>query len=383
MKRIFPLLAFLLFISCTRFYPWIPTHRPDSGNQRARSTSIFLSSDRHGSADGNNFVKVLTKAVEGSAVTPSAVVIDGDLVGHGRDRTPEFSVADIYNEMDSVLDVRSHELILTYGSHDAKCTEGYSAFLSGPHRCDGYYVYGVSFAQMTYATDEAASADIALAEEEDKNAAEEDSSGESRPKRKRGYRGLDTKDRLGISAESGADSFLHWVSSLSDNSPILVVSHVPLHAHRGDNVGAETWFKALSVAARAHDILFVWGHNHTLEEMAGRPPREGQSSDKNPLLDRDNYLLVPGDRITLQSSVDSVSVTGRLHFTYVNAGYLKLGYGSVVTFTDSRGIGRYDKMKIERFTINEADTLAGVFGNTGRKNPYETALEHGPLYLLK
>jgi hypothetical protein len=64
----------------------------------------------------------------------------------------------------------------------------------------------------------------------------------------------------------------------------------------------------------------------------------------------------------------------RLNFTYMNAGYLKLGYGSVITFTDSDRHGRYDRMRIQRFSINEADTLAGVFGNTGKKNPYETPL---------
>ena len=37
---------------------------------------------------------------------------------------------------------------------------GYEAFLSGPRRFDGYYVYGVSFAQMSFATDSAAVAAI-------------------------------------------------------------------------------------------------------------------------------------------------------------------------------------------------------------------------------
>ena len=34
-----------------------------------------------------------------------------------------------------------------------------------------------------------------------------------------------------------------------------------------------------------------------------------------------------------------------------------------------RGEGRFDHVRIERFTINEADTLNSTFGNTGRPNP--------------
>ena len=148
---------------------------------------------------------------------------------------------------------------------------------------------------------------------------------------------------------------------------------MPLHAHRHDNVGAQTWFNALSEASLRRDIIFLWGHNHTLEERGSVPPPGGNSAD-NPLLDRDYYLLVPGETLTVQTAVDSVGVDMRLNFTYMNAGYLKLGYGSVITFTDSGRHGRYDRMRIQRFSINEADTLAGVFGNTGKKNPYETPL---------
>lgn len=367
MKKIL-LLCVLTLTACTKWSSVVifqPSgHGPVSGAE-VRRTSIFVSSDRHDGPAGNHFAAVLRAAVAGSDVTPDVVLINGDLVGNGRDFSPAFSVADIYHEMDSVLDSRTHELLLTYGSHDAGCQEGYSAFLSGPHRCDGYYVYGLSFAQMTFATDEAAQKAIALAQE--------DSTGENRL----AYRGIDTSDRLGISAESGSESFLRWVSSLTDNAPVLVVSHVPLHAHRHDNVGAQTWFNALSEASLRRDIIFLWGHNHTLEERGSVPSPGGNSAD-NPLLDRDYYLLVPGETLTVQTAVDSVGVDMRLNFTYMNAGYLKLGYGSVITFTDSGRHGRrYDRMRIQRFSINEADTLAGVFGNTGKKTPYETSLS-GP-----
>lgn len=36
------------------------------------------------------------------------------------------------------------------------------------------------------------------------------------------------------------------MSTIADRDPIVVMSHVPLHANRGDNPGALTWYKALT-----------------------------------------------------------------------------------------------------------------------------------------
>ena len=141
---------------------------------------------------------------------------------------------------------------------------------------------------------------------------------------------------------------------------------MPLHAIRKDNLGAQVWLKALNWAGRKHDIFFLWAHNHTTEDSAGR---YGGS-----LFDRDNYLLVPGDSILVQTPVDSVTKKEPLRFTYVNAGYVKKGYASVFTFTDSQNSGRYDRVRIERFTVNIDDDQNGTFGATLRQNPYEATL---------
>ena len=87
-------------------------------------------------------------------VTPSVVLLGGDYVGSGPDQgetgQPVFSLADLRAEIFSSLDPSKTDLFFTYGSHDRNCADGYSAFFSGPHQCDGYYIYGVSFAQMAY-----------------------------------------------------------------------------------------------------------------------------------------------------------------------------------------------------------------------------------------
>lgn len=133
---------------------------------------------------------------------------------------------------------------------------------------DGYFVYGVSFAQMKFATDSAAA---------------------SPDRRGRKYAGLDTLDRRGLSAETGTRCFSEWISTVPAGTPVVVMSHMPLHALRKDNLGARTWLKALNDAGRKHDIIFLWAHNHTMEE---RSERKGEEA-----VDRYSYLLVPGDSI--------------------------------------------------------------------------------------
>ena len=95
---------------------------------------------------------------------------------------------------------------------DTGSTDGYSAYLSGPVALDGYYLYGISYAQMLYATDE----QTAAAE----------------------YSYLDIDDANGISAKTASANFLSWVDSLEDSLPIIVMSHVPMHVNRNDNLGA-------------------------------------------------------------------------------------------------------------------------------------------------
>ena len=85
------------------------------------------------------------------------------------------------------------------------------------------------------------------------------------------------------------------------------------------------------------------------------------------------YLLVPGEQITIQTSVDSVSVTRPLTFTYCNGGYLKFGQATVITFsTDGRTRG-YDKMHIRRFSLGSATPMP-TFGATRHPNPYTAPL---------
>ena len=405
----------LLFAGCFQADP-PPSSRTDEGSASVLpdpdfegfSTSLVTASDRHESSKGNNLTPLLKIALAGSPNLPSVVLLDGDYVGSGGGSNPEFSVFDLYDEVDAAIP-GTPEVLPTYGSHDINCTDGYEGFFSGPIRLDGYYAYGITFAQMTYATDEEMNEALAKAEEQGDTESQGDTGdkddrpsrppeggskppegggsgggtgsggsvsgsgsggggtgggGGGRPPGGRGYKGLDKDDPYGISAESGAASFLAWVGTLSDRDPIVVASHVPLHVNRGDNYGARTWFDALQTAAASHDVIFLWAHNHTMEEHL----REGEKS-----VDRDYYLLAPGDSITLQGPKGTDAVREKVNFTYLNAGYIKLGYVTVITFTDYDRSGAYDRMHIERFSLDEEHPET-AFGDTGRPNPYDAWL---------
>jgi hypothetical protein len=332
-------------------------------------TTLFVATDRHEVGKGNNLTAMLARAVAGSGIRPQTMLLGGDYVGGMSDMTPIFSIRDIYDEVYAIVDPLNTRVMMTYGSHDNNCTEGYDAFYSGPRRSDGYYTYGISYAQMVYDTDSATTAAIRYYQEHPDE--QNDSIRPPQPEqgdslappplgggapKQMGYNGIDQADRYGISAESAARSFTQWVAAIADSDPIVVMSHVPLHATRGDNVGAMTWYKALTAAAQTHDVLLLWGHNHTLEEF-------GDS------LDQYSYLLTAGDSIDIQGDSITGVVRCPLNFTYANAGYLKLGRASVITFTDTNGNGHYDMMELRRYSL-DADQPDRQFGLTGKPNPY-------------
>ena len=341
-----------------------------------KTTSLFVASDRHEAGNGNNLAAAIQKVANRyGVVTPSVVLLGGDYVGSGPDAgdtgQPAFTLADLRSEIFSSLDPNKTEVFFTYGSHDRNCTDGYSAFFSGPHRCDGYYIYGISYAQMAYATDSLTRAAVALYDEQGDNIpgnnppppANNDST-MPMPQQPSGglraYNGIDIADPYGISAESATARFAAWADTLSGHDPIIVMSHVPIHASRNDNPGGLRWFNALSRAAQKHDIVLLFGHNHTLEER-------GNSSDSG------MYLLAPGDSITVQGDSVQGAQRQQLTFTYANAGYLKLGWCTLITFNDTDADGHPDYLQLRRFSaIGDKATL---FGSTDKPNPWLITLK--------
>ena len=312
----------------------------------------------------NHLTDLLTLVRQDStAVQPEIILLGGDNIGEGSDNSrditgypmgaPPFSMKAVDAQIAHVFGDAARGLY-TYGSHDKNETGNYAdVFFSGPVRCDGCYLYGISFAQMIYDSDEQARA--------------EDERGQT-------YSGKDLADPNGISAQTASHLFLSWVKSLDDHWPILVMSHVPLHAIRGDNSGAWTWIRALNEAAENHDIFFLWGHNHTLER--GEDDKAAEQA---------HYLLLPGEEITVQSwalneeakpvlrkVIESPASDGTkekekpeyelitqketLRFVYMNAGYIINGVGSLLTFTDTEEDGEWDRLTLKRYALDSEKT---------------------------
>ena len=296
--------------------------------------------DSEGNLIWHNHLTELLERVAADAVRPEIVLLGGDNVGEGGDKSIDatgYPIGAPYFSMTAVDAQVRHvfgdgvQTLYTYGSHDIHATDPYeTAFFSGPVSANGYYIYGVTFAQMIYDTDQQAQQ----------------------------YKGKDSDDRNGLCAQTASQRFLTWVNSLEDHRPIVVMSHVPLHANRGDNAGAWTWTRALNAACENHDIVFLWGHNHTVEKRGS-----GKA------VERANYLKMPGETLTVQSwDVDEggkavlkqgdelVVQAETLRFIYMNAGYITNGVGTLLTFSDEDENGLWDHLTAKRYALEPEDS---------------------------
>ena len=288
---------------------------------------ILIASDIHRVNGKDRLEEVLGILPKGAF---DAALIGGDLVGlaapnrdmpeeeRKRNWTPDFSVREFDQRLKAVLQPGA-KAYYTYGSHDLREAAGRTSFLAGPVDLGECWLYGISFAEMKFAREEQRAEDH----------------------RGHGYDGIDPG-----CAEEAAARFLKWAHGLKDHKPILVMSHVPLHAHRQDNLGAQIWTEALNSAGKKHDILFFFGHNHTAERKTA--------------LDRQFYLAPAGEKLPIQSAERECAREIPLNFTYANAGYIVHGCCSSVTVEEDRIILRRHAVQKEQ----------EAFGDTGIPSPW-------------
>lgn len=363
------------------------------------SVTLIFAADRHEKYSRfDDFTDVSESSIPGllaqvkdsGVVDPDAVLIAGDYVGRfGGGGNFPFSFDDLDAEIASAYGPGKVPAYYTYGSHDkmhyislSNGADGepifefsYDGFLSGPVRRNGYYLYGISFTQMNYDTDEHALADI---EKKKLNGRELE---------------LDLTDPRGVSAESASKCFLSWIDGLDDHDPIVMASHMPLHYNevRKDNQGGLIWMDALNRASEKHDIFIIWGHNHTVEERFDRG-----ESHMSSIADREYYLALPGSCVPFPTGKkeylfdeDGNPVLDRrgnqefnvshedfkIYFTYMNAGYLKLGYCHTITFSDDDNDGMFDSADIRRYSLHlDPKNDITDFGTSGYTSPLRIEL---------
>ena len=233
------------------------------------SDTIFFATDRH---EESSKLKSLLQALQ---YAPGLVVLGGDHVNN----TNSGSLASITSEIQSVYP--GVQTFYTYAAHDpnvsADNSNPYAYARTGEYyEGEDYYVYGVDQNDMQSAS----------------------------------------------SAATASANFKSWAASVDSSKVIFVMCHMPIHNRRGDNAGGATWMNALNEVGNTHDVVFLWGHNHT-----------GENSS-----DTSVYFVGVGGSLTPQGGSK-----GTINFTYMNAGYIKNGYCSMaVVNSDAVHVTRYN-----------------------------------------
>ncbi len=304
--------------------------------------SLFMASDKHTADD--KLTSILSQVSADASI--KAVLLNGDFVNN----TDTDTLANITKTVKTGLNKSSINVFYTYASHDENVGENAENFyFEGPINLGACYLYGIDFDGMTVSAD----------------------------------------------AIEDAAKFTKWVESLDDMKPILVTCHVPLHARRGDNYGAIYWADALNNACAKHDVIYTWGHNHTGESdldkavyyvepggslvfedgtgssSSSSSSKSKKSSSSDASANASSNATVVGGAVksgksksksSSSSSSSSASVSADptpINFTYVNTGYIKSGYGSVVTFaSDKIYIRRYSTSALSEINVIEKKHVA-------------------------
>ena len=264
----------------------------DYSVSREESHSIFVFSDRH--EESEKLMTLLRRAdryIQDKFGTDIEFAIDdGDNV-NGKH---EYALANVTGEIKGVLgdNVRCTYI---YGSHDENVrTDAENYFLKGPREYPYFYVYGIDYDEMADPARGAAAARV----------------------------------------------FSQWAAGVTGNckgKPVIVVSHMPMHERRFDNMAAHAWLDALNAAGENLDIVVLWGHNHT---------GQSETDGRNFYVAKGSYMLAEG----MERGIP-------INFTYMNAGYIKYGMASVITIQGN-------KLYISRLGLD------------GNKGYHVAALEH-------
>lgn len=249
-----------------------------------KNDTIFFATDRHESTSNLNS---LLKAM---AYEPGLVVLGGDHVNN----TNRGSLATITSEIQAVY--AGVQTFYTYAAHDSNVSEDssnpYAYARTGEYYTgEDYYVYAVDQNDMQSSS----------------------------------------------SASSASAKFVSWADNVDASKVIFVMCHMPIHKRRNDNAGGAVWMDALNQVGQTHDVVFLWGHNHTGESSA----------------DTSVYFVGRGGSLTPQGGS-----TGTIYFTYMNAGYIKNGYATMAVINDDNvTFTRYSKSG----SVTSVNTMERLF----------------------
>lgn len=165
---------------------------------------------------------------------------------------------------------------------------------------------------------------------------------------------------------NAARDFEEWVDGIDPSVPIIVCCHVPLHYARGDNAGGVVWNDALNYAATGiknpqagcaimRNVVFLYGHNHTIESKKDKSTGEIQYSGE--------YLVPCGSRMEVGASE---GVWSPIYYTYTTAGYLNQNTAATLLAVEDAqvSLAKYRNGKVVNGFYDTKSRRSGAFASS-------------------
>ena len=122
------------------------------------------------------------------------------------------------------------------------------------------------------------------------------------------------------SVDTAIANFLADAENMHKDRPLLIASHQPLLANRGDNGYANEWCDAINTVADKMDVAFFHGHNHNYDK------------------DSDYYYAKGSEMPVAQSNNDKTGVKTKINFTHMCAGYMEPSSTGSTSSTTREGV---------------------------------------------
>ena len=258
---------------------------------------LVFATDRH---SNDSIIGSILSKVEEDGADVEYVGLGGDMV----DGQGNYNTSAVQGEVKAVFPNASVDI--TKGSHDSGANDdaGILCTSSGLIETgEDYYVYGVTQSDMENA----------------------------------------------FSAQSAAAAFVNWANGadVDASKVIIVLSHLPIHAKRGDNQGAGYWHNALNTVATGsadgtevvRNVIFFHGHNHTVDReeyfynVGDTMSVESYISANSLRLVADNVGMMFDSELNASATYSGTGST--IYYTYATAGYLNNNkYATLVTIND-------------------------------------------------
>lgn len=288
------------------------TASADSSTYVPDDSIAVFATDRH---DDTTIITEVLSAVKDDGMYPGFVGLGGDMVGDGppiaEDYAPEFNTSQVQGEVHAALSSDVEVAILMAG-HDQNAIDdaGILVDTACGFEAGDYYVFIIPEAYM------------------------------------------DNEE----AAQAASKEFITWAESdeISIEKPIVVLSHLPIHHLRGDNVGATYWHEAINqVATSGNDcatrnIVVFHGHNHTVST---------------------EELFYPvGSQMAIEGFGEDGESEDTIHYTYITAGYLV--DNGTVTLLDLDDT----KISFYKYSTNGGTPLGSTTRLSGESIPHDVGI---------